>query len=451
VVLDAFLPIGLGTSLGSGDSTKRGFRVHTFQAGYGIQTELPIADQMIHGVAWGPDVSDQSLAVNGEFTNDLVNWNRDAGVVDIGFFQTPDYPDSPNPGIPGTTSSYENYASELLTFVEFPTAGVFTLGVNSDDGFRVTAGNSTGPDFGALRIVSPANLATNYPAWPTYFANGGLFGGPLPRPIPFTRKLVKADDGTTTTDLDTLNAGDNSASYTFLRAAPTNVTDLAGNIGVVRRGGGITFAQKAKYCQDAGAVAVLVVNRPDLAGQLPFGMGGSDPSVTIPCVMIDWSEYSNFWASVTTRAATTITASIGEDNSPLLGQFDGGRGQGTPTLFSFYVPIAGVYPLRLLEYQGQGGANCEWFSVDNLGNYILLNDTNNPAALKTYRARAVAVRGNLNPVTRSGNNVTISWTGTGELLQADQVLGPYVKSPDQANPQTRTASDTQKYFRLRVY
>jgi hypothetical protein len=454
-VLDAFLPPGLWSPLGSGDPTKPGFRVRTFQANYAIQNELPIADQLVHGYAYSDNIADLSTAVNGVFAvPTMVNWNRDAGgSSDVGFFNSPDYPDDLPPGIPGTLGGYENYSMETLAFVEFPTAGIYTMGVNSDDGFRVTVADGTGPDFGGLRIVSPPNLVSNYATWPTYWANGGLFGGPLPKPFPAKAKLVKPNDGTTPNDIYTTDPGDNNASYTFMRARPVNASDLAGNIAVVRRGGGIAFAQKAKYCQDAGAIAVLVVNRPDLAGSLPFGMGGSDASVTIPCVMVDWSQYANFWPSLSTNAADSITVSIGEDCSPLLGEQDGGRGQGTPTIFSFYVPQAGVYPLRLLYFQGGGGANVEWFSVSANGNYVLLNDTSNPAGLKAFRARTIPPgnRGKLNAPVVNGANVTISWTPTGELEEADSVLGPWEKSPDQSSPQTRTAAGKQKYFRLRVY
>src|SRR5206468_10003953 len=48
-----------------------------------------------------------------------------------------------------------------------------------------------------------------------------------------------------------------------------------------------------------------------------------------------------------------------------LGQFDGGRGS-SDTIFSFVVPTAGIYPVRLLYYNGNGeggnGANLAWFT-----------------------------------------------------------------------------------------
>jgi hypothetical protein len=301
-----------------------------------------------------------------------------------------------------------------------------------------------------LTIVSPTNLAAVYATWPTYAANGGSFGGPLLRPG-VQAKLVKAYDGTTDKDIYTTDSGDSTASYTFMRAAVANAADLKGNIAVVRRGGGIAFATKAKYCQDAGAIAVIVVNRPDLAGSMPFGMGGSDPSVTIPVAMIDWNEYANFWPSVTTNKDTTITVRFGEDNSPVLGQFDTGRGAtDTPTTFDFYVPQAGLYPFRLLYFQGNGGASCELFSVNSAGDKILVNDTTTTGAIKAYRART-ATAGKLNTPVVSGTNVTISWTPAGELQEADSIKGPWFKASDQSNPQTRSATSSTKFFRLLAY
>jgi hypothetical protein len=66
-----------------------------------------------------------------------------------------------------------------------------------------------------------------------------------------------------------------------------------------------------------------------------------------------------------------------------LGIFEGGRGA-ADTLFNFVVEEDGVYPMRLLWYEGRGGANVEWFSVVD-GEKILVNDTSNANASKAYR------------------------------------------------------------------
>lgn len=66
-----------------------------------------------------------------------------------------------------------------------------------------------------------------------------------------------------------------------------------------------------------------------------------------------------------------------------LGQFDGGRGA-SDTIFQIYVQEAGTYPLRTIWEEGGGGANIEWFTVNN-GKKVLLNDAAN-GGYKAYRA-----------------------------------------------------------------
>ncbi|RME95556.1 MAG: hypothetical protein D6766_03010 [Verrucomicrobia bacterium] len=67
----------------------------------------------------------------------------------------------------------------------------------------------------------------------------------------------------------------------------------------------------------------------------------------------------------------------------VLGEFDGGRGA-ADTLFNVLVPEAGVYPVRLLWFEGTGGASVEFFSVVD-GEKIPIN-ANDPRAIKAYRA-----------------------------------------------------------------
>lgn len=92
----------------------------------------------------GPN-ADQSHSV------DLINWNQEindgGNTLEIGNFQstsTPSFPDAPIPGIPGTdpdsTANLDSIAAEMIGYLELP-AGLHRLGVNSDDGFRVTAGS----------------------------------------------------------------------------------------------------------------------------------------------------------------------------------------------------------------------------------------------------------------------------------------------------------------------
>jgi hypothetical protein len=58
-------------------------------------------------------------------------------------------PDEQMPGIPGLNFTDDGISAEIRTFVEFP-AGLITMGVNSDDGFRTQAGYINNPADGVL-------------------------------------------------------------------------------------------------------------------------------------------------------------------------------------------------------------------------------------------------------------------------------------------------------------
>jgi hypothetical protein len=71
----------------------------------------------------------------------------------------------------------------------------------------------------------------------------------------------------------------------------------------------------------------------------------------------------------------TATPGAGSVFGVTLGQYDGGRGA-EDTIFDFVVETAGYYPIRLLHWEGDGGASAEWFSQDIVtGQKILIGDT----------------------------------------------------------------------------
>ena len=67
----------------------------------------------------------------------------------------------------------------------------------------------------------------------------------------------------------------------------TNAASVAGKVAVVDRGT-CGFVVKVKNAQDAGAIAVLVVD--NVAGGPPAGMGGADPTIVIPSVRITLAD-----------------------------------------------------------------------------------------------------------------------------------------------------------------
>jgi hypothetical protein len=89
--------------------------------------------------------------------------------------------------------------------------------------------------------------------------------------------------------------------------------------------------------------------------------------------------------------------------APVLGQFDAGRGSTADlpqSACDFVVQQDGIYPLRLLWFEGEGGANCELHNLEMEGNSsTLLNDRNRALHVKVYRQYTGPARPLLRSVT----------------------------------------------------
>lgn len=288
------VPCELGTALGSGDASKPGFRVRVHQTEASQVTsdrraedQLAgrlgdnVADPNAVGRAIGPARPPSPSTAPIEFVVESVIelWNSG------GQGNWPN--DTPNvPGIPGTTGSGDNYAVEVLTYVEFPKAGIYRMGVHSDDGFKVTVAE---------------------------------------------------------------------------RADPTAVR---------------------------------------------------------------------------------------------LGIFDGGRGP-SESVFFFNVAVAGVYPLRLIWYEGGGEDECEWYMLDNAGNRVLINDSANPAVgLKAFRARdatkklvCVVEEAPEISVKRVGDTIELAFKG---ILETSTDLRTWTAVPGATSPRLVTIeAGAARFWRAR--
>ena len=145
----------------------------------------------------------------------------------------------------------------------------------------------------------------------------------------------------------------------------------------------------------------------------------------------------------------------GVTNGTVITSVDVGKGS-SDIPFSFTVPQAGLYPIRLVFYNGGGGANLEYYSYDDSGNKIAINDTNNPAAIKAYYSISTAAQLQFTGATLSGVTLTINWTvpsGTTATLQQASVL---TGSPTDWSPvpgvsgtsYSASAAIGQKFYRL---
>lgn len=91
----------------------------------------------------------------------------------------------------------------------------------------------------------------------------------------------------------------------------SNAAELKGNIALVYRGGA-SFNQKMKYAQDAGAIAVIMINNKD---QVVIAQGGVDPStningmdIKIPFVVVSQAIGAMLYQQL--KAGETIQASF---------------------------------------------------------------------------------------------------------------------------------------------
>lgn len=147
-------------------------------------------------------------------------------------------------------------------------------------------------------VNSPSGIAGSYES-----ITGG-FGPELPED-PLTEDLVLVQD-----DTDPLSDGCESIS---------NAVDLAGKIALVDRGL-CTFVIKVQALQDAGALAVIVVNN---VGGGPIMMGGTSSDITIPAVMISQADGAAMKAALL-NGAVNVTLQAPSHVTDLDGDIDNG-------------------------------------------------------------------------------------------------------------------------------
>jgi hypothetical protein len=130
------------------DTSKVGFRMMPWQSG-SQPNRLYWTEEQLIGLH-GANNADLSLATDGgyiDFTG-MINFNLDPALGTAGNFSANNgYPDSLMPGIPGANGLTGDTALETLMFLKFPAAGIYTLAVNSDDGFKVTEGKNPKDQF----------------------------------------------------------------------------------------------------------------------------------------------------------------------------------------------------------------------------------------------------------------------------------------------------------------
>ena len=417
----------LWTAPGTVDTAKPGLKARVWQVDQpgsnSLVNRTHRAEQELAGII-GPNVADLTGATNGVFYVDMVNWNQDYASAEIGDFlstSTPSRPDAAIPGIPGTgTQPNDSIAAEIITYIDFATAGFYSMGVNSDDGFKVTVTDTPPTNNLALVVTGAAGAAGTYAAISGPATTSKQFTAPV------SGKLVYMDPAEGC-------------------SAAVNAAALRGNIALVDRGT-CEFSAKIQAAKDAGAIACVVVNNraiDNAEGIFPIEMSvGAAGYQDLPAVMISMPDGDK----IKTGLASGLTVSLSPDLTPALGEFDGGRGS-ADSIFNFIVPKAGVYPFRCVWMEGNGGANVEWFSVTQSGAKILINDTANTSAMKAYWARTATPQAKPTiSLSAQGGNVTITFTGT--LQAADQLTGQWT-DVNATSPYTTATSSAQQFFRAK--
>ena len=158
----------------------------------------------------------------------------------------------------------------------------------------------------SLTISGPAAGAAAGP----YNIGTASFGAPLSSPGVSGTLMPVVDTGTST-----------GLACTALSAA--NALAVNGRIALVDRGT-CAFSVKAKNVQNAGAIGMIVVN--NAAGSAP-GLGGADPTVTIPAISVSLADGNTLKTALAkrTRTSSGVTALLGVNASQYAGADVAGR------------------------------------------------------------------------------------------------------------------------------
>ena len=179
-------------------------------------------------------------------------------------------------------------------------ANFFTPSDGQNPAMQMYLWNGGGPSE-YLFINDPSIIAGGYS---TTDAN---FGPPIPTE-PLTADVVLYDDG--------VNPINDACED------PINGAALNGKIAIIDRGDCL-FVEKVIKAQDAGAVAVIIVN--NVSGS-PITMGGGDENITIPSVMVSMIDGAGMKSQILngTTVNATLVDSSGGVTTLLDGDFDNG-------------------------------------------------------------------------------------------------------------------------------
>ena len=100
-----------------------------------------------------------------------------------------------------------------------------------------------------------------------------------------------------------------------------NIEEISGKVAILYRGG-CSFTAKVVNAQDAGAIAVIVIN--NVVGEIPFQMGGVSSDVTIPSLMVGFSDGNLIVEKLNENETVEVTFADFEPSAFKDGSFDNG-------------------------------------------------------------------------------------------------------------------------------
>lgn len=147
------VPASFAHAKDQANTTARGFKVRVVQASNEagtLQNSVARAEAQLAGTLVNPVANKPFDNVADKTVFGADGYYRDAGVIDYekGGAATAVIPGIPNPSTPDYA---DNIAMEAIAYLDLA-AGDYTMGVNSDDGFRVTVGWDARDQFGTLEL-----------------------------------------------------------------------------------------------------------------------------------------------------------------------------------------------------------------------------------------------------------------------------------------------------------
>lgn len=273
----------------------------------------------------------------------------------------------------------------------------------------------TGSSSSNMTVNSPASIAGTYTTYESAFSTNNKLTSSL------TGNLIIVDDA--------------GAATTALGCVPfDNAAAIVGKIAVIDRGGSTTtcnttsFVAKVKNAQNAGAIAVLVVNN---VSTTPIAMGGTDNTITIPAFMISLANGNTIKAQLNAAQTVNVTLNPAGGYQPD-GDFDNGIishefGHGWSIRLTGGPANSGC--LGNAEQGGEGWA-------DYLGLMLTTNWTNQTPTLAsanvargigTYAIAQPTTGGGIRPFpysyNKTGINNNVTYAGVGNTSTFSQPHG----------------------------